>query len=90
MLTVKDPVEFVGINEATGELYCGLLTPLIDLVDLPLTGSRLGTDLYISTAAGQSFQFKASPTLIAALDKETPFWVGNLEGSEEAWLVDLS
>lgn len=90
MSIIENPTEFVGQCEETGKLRCGLLTPLLDLDDKPFTGSRTGTHIHIKGSRGLEVYYAASTAVIAALEQGAQFWVGNLEGSEEAWIVDLS
>jgi len=67
-----------------------LLTPLIDHQDTPLNGRREGKLIHIRGAHGIDVSYTASPAIITALEQGAQFWVGNLEGSEEAWLIELT
>lgn len=89
MLTIDHPTEFVGFCEKTGRLRCGLLTALLDLEDAPFRGERESRLITITGSKGIRVAFTASEALAAALDKGAQFWIGNLEGTEDAWLVDL-
>lgn len=89
MPIIDHPTEFVGHCEDTGKLRCGLLTPLIDLEDRPLTATRHGSHIVIKCTQGSEVHYQASEAVITALEQGAQFWVGNLEGSEEAWLVEL-
>ncbi|WP_241032756.1 hypothetical protein [Pseudomonas viridiflava] len=89
MPIIDHPTEFVGHCEDTGKLRCGLLTTLLDLQDMPFKGAINGSHITIIGSGGVSVDFRASEAVQAALAQGAQFWLGNLDGSEEAWLIEL-
>lgn len=89
MITLDSHLTFIGVDEETGKPRCGFLTDLIDAQDMPVAATVENGTMTLTLSTGQSIQFKMPEALLAYASQGADFWIGNVGGSEEAWLISL-
>ena len=89
MITLDSHLTFIGVDEETGKPRCGFFTDLVDAQDMPVTAAIEHGAITLMLGPGRSIQFQMPHALLAYVTQGADFWIGNIGGSGDAWLISV-
>lgn len=66
-----------------------VFTDLVDAQDMPVTAAIEHGAMTLMLGTGRSIQFQMPHALLAYVTQGADFWIGNIGGSGEAWLISV-
>jgi hypothetical protein len=89
MNILESHLTFVGTDEKTGKPRCGFLTDLIDAHDMPVSAGLAGATLSLTAQTGIMIEFELPDALVVYISHGADFWIANIGGTEDAWLITI-